>query len=77
MRVGPCPCFSRLEVAQRASQAIDAGDDERLARMDEVENGVELRAAFQGGAALLLLANDLAAGGLERGDLRRKVLVCR
>jgi hypothetical protein len=43
--------------------------------MNEVENGVELRASFERGTALLLLADDLAAGGLERGDLCVKVLI--
>lgn len=64
-----------LQVAQRSGQAVNPGDDKRLASVNEVEHGVELRTAFQGRTALLLLANDLAAGGLERGDLRGEVLV--
>ncbi|ANN60782.1 hypothetical protein A9K72_31435 [Mesorhizobium loti] len=63
-----------LQVAQRPGQPVDPGDDERLTGMNEVENCIELWTAFQGRTAFLLFADDLAAGGLERGDLRGEVL---
>lgn len=64
-----------LKVVQRASQPVDPGDNKRLAGMDEVQDGVELRTPIERRPALLFLANDLAARGLEGGNLRGEVLV--
>lgn len=44
------PVHDHLHVAQRSGQPVDPGDDKRLASMNEVENGVELRATFRLGA---------------------------
>jgi hypothetical protein len=57
------PVHDHLQVTQGTGQPINAGDDERLAGVNEVENGGELGATVERGAALLLLADDLAAGG--------------
>ena len=39
-----------LEIAHRAREAVDARDDQRLAGMDEVEDGPELGPSLEGGA---------------------------
>ncbi len=65
-----------LKISQRSGQPVDAGDDKSFAGMDEVENGHQLRTTFERCTTFLLLADDLAAGVPERGDLRGEVLVC-
>jgi hypothetical protein len=51
-----------LEVADRARQAVDAGDHQDIAFADEVENGLEFGAARDAGAALLLRTDHVSAG---------------
>ena len=59
--------LSNLGRYERAAdrQPVDSGDDGRLANMNEVENCVEVRTAFQRRAAFPLLANDLSAAALS------------
>jgi len=56
-----------LEVFHGARQAVDAGDDQRVVLAQELEQRLQLSAPATTGAAGLLSADDLAAGGLERG----------
>src|SRR5262245_15902352 len=62
------------QIARRAAQAIEAGDNHRVAFLEPAHELVQLRAI--GLRARNLLAVDLdAAGGLEVGDLAGEVLV--
>ena len=64
-----------LQVLQRARQAIDAGDDERVAGAQEVEQHLQFAAAVAARAARLLGADHLAPRRFQRGALDREVLV--
>src|SRR5262249_36189827 len=64
-----------LKVSDRARQAINARDDEGVPFPDEIENGRKLGAPLRTRTACLLLADDIAARGLERLDLNREVLI--
>jgi len=52
----------------------NTGDNQCLAGVNEIKNGLQLGTAGQGGAALLLLAHHRASGRLERDNLGRKIL---
>jgi hypothetical protein len=67
--------YDVLEVAGAAGQAVDPRNDQHIALAQEIENRPELGAAFRGGAACLLLPDDIAAGGLESFNLNSQVLI--
>jgi len=54
-----------LQVADRARQPINPGDDQRVALADEVEDGAQLGAAFRRSPASLLGPDDVAAAALS------------
>ena len=62
-----------LDVLQRPCQTIDAGDDERVAGAQEVEQDLQFGAPVA--PRRLLRTNNLAAGGLEGSSLDREILV--
>ena len=64
-----------LQIAQAACQPVDAGHHQRLARMNEVEDGFELGPTFKAGTALLLRPDHAASCSVQRLDLRVEVLV--
>jgi hypothetical protein len=64
-----------LKVADGARQPIDPRDDQLVAVMDELENGLEFLAPGGGRAAHLLRPDDIASGRLERLGLDIEVLV--
>ena len=64
-----------LEITHRARQAVDARDHQRLAGMDELEDGPELGVSREGGAVAGLGADHGAACGLKRRRLSIEVLV--
>ena len=64
-----------LEVLQRTRQAVDAGDHERVAGAQEIEQQLQFGAAVATRAAGLLGPDHLAARRLQRGALDREVLV--
>ena len=64
-----------LQIAHRAREAIDTRDDQRLAGMDEIEDGPQFGTSREGGAVASLGPDDGAARGLKCGELRIKVLV--
>ena len=59
-----------LEITHRARQAVDARDHQRLAGMDELEDGPELGTSREGGAVAGLGADHGAPCGLKRRRLR-------
>ena len=63
------------EIAHRARQAVDARDHQRLAGMDEIEDGPKFGTSREGGAVAGLGADHGAACGLKRRDLGIEVLV--
>lgn len=75
---GPLPsqlAHDVLKIADRARQAVNAGDDQRVALADEGQHRAQLVTADGRGAAHLLGPDDVAAGRLERGELHSEVLV--
>jgi hypothetical protein len=64
-----------LKVLQRTCQTVNAGNDERVALAQEIEQDLQLGAAIPTCAAGLLGANHLAAGTLQCLALDRKVLI--
>ena len=64
-----------LEIAHRACQAVDARDHQRLAGMDEFEDGLQFRTSRKGGAVAGFGADHGAARGLQRCHLGIEVLV--
>ena len=64
-----------LKVGQRSGEAVDPGDDERVALMQEVEQQAKLGSTIDRGAALFLRADDPTAGLTERDLLKSEVLV--
>ena len=54
-------CDDELEITHRARQAVDARDHERLAGMDETEDGLQFGTSREGGAAAGLGADHGAA----------------
>src|SRR5262249_54947269 len=64
-----------LKVSDRARQAIDPRDNQRVALPNEIENGRKLRAPLRTRPARLLLADHITAGRLQRLDLDREVLI--
>ena len=66
-----------LKVADAPGEAIDAGDHQNVAGVQEFEHRAQLLAALGRGAAPLLRPDDLAASGLECGLLDREVLIGR
>jgi hypothetical protein len=64
-----------LKVLQRARQAVDAGDHERVAGAQEIEQYLKFGAAVAARAACLLGPDHLAARRLQRGALDREILV--
>ena len=63
-----------LQVAYRARQSVDAGDHQRVASADEVEQRAQLVAPLGRCPAHLLAADDVAASRLERRELHVEVL---
>ena len=64
-----------LEVTHRARQAVDARDHQRLAGMDEIEDGPQFGTSPEGGAIASFGADHGAARGLKRRELGIDVLV--
>ena len=64
-----------LEITHRARQTVDARDHQRLAGMDELEDGPELGTSREGSAVAGLGADHGAACGLKRCRLGIEVLV--
>ena len=64
-----------LQIAHRAREAIDTRDDQRLAGVDEVEDGSEFGTSREGGAVAGLGADHGAARGLKCRELPIEVLV--
>jgi len=64
-----------LEVLQRAREAVDAGDHQRVAGLHEVEQHLQLGPPVAAGAGRRLGADHLATGRLEGGALDGEVLV--
>ena len=64
-----------LKVTHRARQAVDTRDHQRLAGMDEVEDGLEFGPSREGGAVAGLGADHGAARGLKRRQLGIEVLL--
>ena len=64
-----------LEVSDRAGEAVDPGDHEGVALVQEVEQELQLGAALAPGTASLLGTDHLAAGGAQLLFLDREVLV--
>ena len=56
------------------SQPVNAGNHQRLARMDEVEDCLELGPSIQAGPALLLGPDHAAPGRFQGSNLRIEVL---
>ena len=78
MRAFPQSRYNDLQIAHGPRQPIDAGDHQRLAGMDEVEDGLQFGAVFETGATLLLPAHHAAARGRQRRNLGVEVLIhCR
>jgi hypothetical protein len=64
-----------LKVLDRARQAIDAGDDQRIAGPQEFEQSLQLGAPVAARAAFCLGANYRTARRLQCRLLEREVLV--
>ena len=64
-----------LEITHRARQTVDACDHQRLAGMDELEDGPEFGTSREGRAVAGLGAHHGAPCGLKRRRLGIKVLV--
>jgi hypothetical protein len=64
-----------LKVSDASGEAIDAGDHQNVAGVQEFQHGAECLAALCGGAAPFLGADDLTTGCLERRLLDREVLI--
>ena len=62
------------EIRNRAGEPVNAGDDDLVTGPSEVDQGPELRAALNGGAGPLLLADDFTPGCAQGVDLSSKVL---
>ena len=67
--------FSSCTVLHRAGQAVDACDDQRVTRLHEVEQHLQLGAPVAPAAAGFLGPDDGTASGLKRGPLQAQVLV--
>jgi len=67
--------YDVLQVLHRARQPVDAGDYERVALTQELEQPLQLGAVVAAGSTRLLGADDLAAGGPQRGALEGEILV--
>jgi hypothetical protein len=64
-----------LEILETPRQPVDAGDNQRVAGAQKLQQDVELRAALALRAGPLLGADHLAAGGAEGRLLQREVLI--
>jgi hypothetical protein len=64
-------CRSPIERARR----IHPRDQQHVALADEFEHRPQFSSALRAGAALLLRADDVAAGGAQRALLDRKILI--
>ncbi len=67
--------YDVLQVSHRADEAIDAGHNQGVSGLHEVEQHLQLSSPIAAGTAGLLSANDSAAGRLEGCTLDRKILV--
>src|ERR1700712_5371809 len=64
-----------LQVFHRSSQAVDAGDDERVTWLHEVEQHLQLGAPISAAARGFLGPDDVTAGCFKHGPLQAQVLV--
>lgn len=64
-----------LQVANGACKAVHAGDDEDVALAQEVQQRRHLHPALPAGAAALLRADDITAGGAQGSLLTAEILV--
>ena len=64
-----------LQITHRAREAVDARDDQRLPRVDEVEDGAQFGPSLEGGAVAGLGADHGAARSVKRRQLGIEVLV--
>ena len=68
-------CERNGVLSYRARQAVDAHDHERLAGMDEIEDGLQFGPSREGGAVAGLGADHSAARSLKPRQLGIEVLV--
>jgi hypothetical protein len=66
---GPDLANDVLQVCDAAGEAIDAGDHQYVARMEEIENDAQLVSPLRGRAAALLGSDDVTAGRPQGGFL--------
>ena len=64
-----------LQVIHRAGEAIDAGYNQGVTGLHEVEQHLQLGPPVAAGTARLLGANDIAARRLEGRTLGREILI--
>ncbi|GAA0263256.1 hypothetical protein GCM10008965_34330 [Methylorubrum aminovorans] len=64
-----------LEIAEGASEAIDAGDHEGIALTDKIHDRAQLGAASDSGPGDLPGADNAASGDSEGGELEGEVLI--